>query len=309
MLLVGFKDDPHSRGFIIEENPKEFRQLLLLCDGTLNVQHIVESGLAMGLEESRIRETLAQLLKVGHVRFVASLRSHSPQSIQSDAQLHTTHISYIQQKRAEQRVLIRGAGRTAALVFDALGANDVPVGWSPECKERIREGELEGVRTNYVTKRWDDYKTGIKNPRISICFDVTHDSENIETLFPSAFVIPVILHPRRLAFGPILGASDGLCGSCLNHIRASNDADWSITTAQLLHERRKPPFIADRWSNSLAWTLTNYILELIDTDGTSGLLNHSIELHPPSPVWRMRSWDLGQCTHRSTGDFSQTQEQ
>lgn len=302
-LLVGFKDDPNSRCYVIDEHQKEMRQILSLCDGKYELEHIIQSGLAMGIHESFVRETLKNLTDRGHIRVVNSVKSHAPQNIHSDAQLLRRSSAEIQVNRAHHRVLVYGAGRTPATLVAALEAHDVPVGWTPASKERIRDDELEGVRRDYLTKRWDDFSVAIKDPNIAVCFDIAHDSEGIETQFPHAIVFPVIVHQRRLAIGPLLGVNGGLCGSCLNQIRLSNDADWSLTTAQLLHERRQPPLIASRWSNVLAWTLTNYLLELIDTKQSSGLLNHSLELQPPYPDWRVRSWEQFTCTHRSTGEI------
>lgn len=308
-IVIGFKDDPNSSCCVISQCPKEIRKLLQLCDGRFDLEHIVLSGLAMGLNETFVRETLTQLIERGHIREVSSLRSHAPLNIHADARLLGLSSQEIQTTRSKQRVLICGAGQTPAALFAALEANDVPVGWLPASKERIRDEELAGIRTDYLTKRWDDLSVPMRNPQIAICFDVLHDSESIETQFPEAIVIPVVVHQRRLAFGPLLGVNGGLCGSCLNEIRSSNDADWPLTTAQVLHERRQPPLIASRWSNVLAWTLTNYVLELIDTQRSSGLLNHSLELQPPHPTWRVRSWEQFTCTHRSTGDFSWLRQQ
>lgn len=302
-LLIGFKDDPNSRCYVIEAHQKEMRQLFMLCDGRYELEHIVQSGLAMGISESFVRETLKHLMERGHIRAVNSVKSHAPHNIHADAQLLHRSSGEIQANRAQHRVLIYGAGRTPATLFSSLEANDVPVGWAPACRERIRDDELAGIRSDYLSKRWDDFSIPIKNPNIAVCFDIAHDSEGIEAQFPHAIVVPVVVHQRRLAFGPLLGVNGGLCGSCLNQIRLSNDADWSLTTAQLLHERRQPPLIGSRWSNILAWTLTNYLLELIDTKRSSGLLNHSLELQPPNPDWRARSWEQFTCTHRSTGEI------
>ncbi len=303
-IVIGFKDDPNSSCYAIREHSKEFRKLLQLCDGRFDIQHIVQSGLAMGIPEPLVRETLERLLNLGHLRKINSVKSHAPLNILSDSQVLGLTSQALQHNRSSHRVLIYGAGRTPALLLSALEANDVPVGWIPANKERIREEDLAGVRSDYIAKRWNDLAVPLSNPQIAVCFDVAHDSEGIETQFPESIVFPVVVHQRRLAFGPLLGVKGGLCGSCLNHIRATNDADWSLTTAQLLHERRQPPLIATRWSNILAWTLTNYLLELIDTKKSSGLLNHSLELHPPHPVWRTRSWEQFTCTHRSTGGMS-----
>lgn len=302
-LLIGFKDDPNSRCYVIDEHQKEMRQVLSLCDGKYELEHVIQSGLAMGIRESFLRETLKNLSERGHLRVVNSVKSHAPQNIHSDAQLLRRSSAEIQANRAHHRVLVYGSGRTPAALVSALVANDVPVGWTPASKERVRDDELDGVRSDYLTKRWDDFSVAIKDPNIAVCFDVAHDSEGIEAQFPHAIVFPVIVHQRRLAIGPLLGVNGGLCGSCLNQIRLSNDADWSLTTAQLLHERRQPPLIATRWSNVLTWTLANYLLELIDTKRSSGLLNHSLELHPPYPDWRVRSWEQFTCTHRSTGEI------
>ena len=303
-IVIGFKDDPSSNCYLITENSQEFRKLLQLCDGKVDFNHLLQSGLAMGLQEDVMRKVFSDLLELGHLKPINSIRSHEPSNIHADAQLLGLSSAEIQSNRGKHRVLIYGAGRPAAILLSALESHDVPVGWIPASKERIRDEDLSGLGIEYISKRWDDLRVPIQNPHIAVCFDVTHDSEGIEAQFPNTIIFPVIVHQRRLAIGPLLGVKGGLCGSCLNQIRSTNDQDWSLGTAQLLHERRHPPVIAMRWANVLSWTLTNYLLELIDMKQSSALINHSLELQPPNPVWRLRSWEHYICTHRSTGEIS-----
>lgn len=302
-IAIGFKDDPSSNCYLITEYSHEFRKLLQLCDGRVDFDHLVQSGLAMGLPEELVRRVFTDLLERGHIKQASSIKSHEPTNIHSDSQILGLSSTELQRNRGQHRVLIYGAGRSAAILLSALESHDVPVGWTPASKERIRDEDLSGLDIDYLSKRWVDLTVPIQNPQIVVCLDVTHDSEGIEAQFPKSIIFPVIVHQRRLAFGPLLGVNGGLCGSCLNQIRSTNDQDWSLSTAQLLHERRHPPVIATRWANVLAWTLTNYVLELIDTKQSSGLLNHSLELQPPHPVWRLRSWEQYVCTHRSTGEI------
>jgi len=306
-LVIGFTDSENSKPLLISTHQREISTWLGLLDGSRNLDDLLLTGSAMGLSHTQLRELLTELIRAGHVYSVENvpLSGNSPHlatNLRCDARLIGMSAHKLIAKRQSLRVLVEGSGQAAFGLVNALTEAQLNVGWRPMNTQRIRAEEIprELFSKNFVNQKWSQCAKPIAAARLVFAMNESHDFVELENSYSNAIVVPVTVHSRRMAIGPILGAVNSACASCLHEVRKSNDSDWALLTVQALHQKRALPILSERWLTSLLSLCVNIAIEFADTDNILDLTATSLELAPPNPVWQSRSWRLKtstECEH------------
>ncbi len=296
-LVIGFTDSANSKPILISTNQREISTWIGLLDGSRNLDDLLLTGSAMGLSHSQLRELIAQLISIGHVYSVENvpLSGNSPHlatNLRCDARLIGVTAQNLITKRQSLTVLVEGSGQAAFGLVNALSEVQVNVGWRPMNTSRIRAEEIprDLVTNDYVNQKWSQCAKPVNSPRLVFSLNESHDFVELENSYANAIVIPVTVHSRRVAIGPILGAINSTCASCLHDLRKQNDSDWALLTVQALHQKRALPILSERWLTSLLSLCVNIAVEFADTNQVLDLTQSSLELAPPNPIWQIRKW-------------------
>ncbi len=306
-LVIGFTDCANSKPILISIHQREISTWLGLLDGSRNLEDLLLTGSAMGLSHTQLRELITELVSAGHVYSVENvpLRGKSPHlavNLRCDARLIGISAHKLITKRQSLRVLVEGSGQAAFGLVNALSEVQLNVGWRPMNSQRIRAEEIpkELFSDNFVNQKWSQFSKPIPTPRLVFAMNESHDFVELENTYANAIVVPITVHSRRMAIGPILGAVNSSCASCLHDLRKANDGDWALLTVQALHQKRALPILSERWLASLLSLCVNIAVEFADTDEFLDLTSSSLELAPPNPVWQSRTWELNSassCDH------------
>lgn len=305
-LVIGFTDAKNSKPILITSCQQEISTWIGLLDGTRNLDDLLLTGSAMGISHTWLQGLLTELIEAGHVFSVENvpLRGKSPHlatNLRCDARLVGISAHKLINKRQALKVLVEGSGQAAFGLVNALSEVQLSVGWRPMNTQRIRAEEVprDLVASDYVNQKWSQCNRPISTPRLVFSMNESHDFVELENSYPGAVVVPVTVHTRRMAIGPILGAVNSLCASCIHDLRKRNDIDWALLTVQALHQKRAMPILSERWLASLLSLCVNIAVEFADTDQVLDLTRSSLELSPPNPVWQSRDWNLSRisCEH------------
>lgn len=309
-LVIGFTDCETSKPILISSFQKEISTWLGLLDGSRNLDDLLLTGSAMGLAHSQLRELLTELIAAGHVFPVENVplvgkSPHLATNLRCDARLLGISAHELIRKRKSLQVLVEGSGQAAFGLVNALTEIQATVGWRPMNRARIRAEEVpRDLNANdFVNQKWSQFSKPIANPQLVFSMNESHDFVELENSYSDAIVIPVTVHSRRIAIGPILGAMNSECATCLHERRRSNDTDWALLTVQALHQKRALPIVSERWLSSLLNLCVNIAVEFADTAQILDLTKSSLELTPPNPVWQSRNWkgnDTYACKHHKT---------
>ena len=306
-LIIGFTDCASSKPVLIGSQQKEISTWIALLDGTRNLDDLLLTGSAMGLERKQLQDLLEELMNSGHVYSVenfpvSSNSAHLATNLKCDARLNGTSAAQVVKKRQALQVLVEGSGQTAFALMNALTEVQLSTGWRPMNSQRIRAEEVPRTLdpNNYVNQKWTSCAQPIPNPRLVFALNESHDFAELENSYSNAVVIPVTVHARRFAIGPILGAVNSACANCLHELRKKNDADWALLTIQAIHQKRALPIISERWLNNLVSLCVNMAVEFAEFDQIVDLTNASLELTPPNPIWQLRKWGAlkANCEHK-----------
>ncbi len=261
----------------------------------------------MGLAHAQLHSLLIELFEAGHVYCVENVpvRGKSPHlatNLRCDARLVGLSAHKLITKRQEMRVLVEGSGQAAFAMFNALTEMQLNVGWRPMNTARIRAEEVprELNPNNFVNQKWSQYAKSVAAPKLVFSLSESHDFVELENSYANAVVVPVVVHSRRMAIGPIIGAENSVCAVCLHESRRENDSDWALLTVQALHQKRALPILSERWLNSLLSLCVNVAVEFADSNQILDLTRSSLELSPPNPVWQIRYWygnAASECKH------------
>jgi hypothetical protein len=306
-LVIGFTDSANSKPLLVTSHQREISTWIGLLDGSRNIEDLLLTGSAMGLAHSWLRELLDELINAGHVYSVENvpLSGNSPHlatNLRCDARLIGISAHKLITKRQNLRVLVEGSGQAAFGLVNALSEVQMNVGWRPLNSQRIRAEEIprDLPAKDFINQKWSQCAKAVISPRLVFAMNESHDLVELENSYPNAIVVPVTVHSRRMAIGPILGAVNSVCASCLHDLRKLNDSDWALLTVQALHQKRALPILSERWLFSLLSLCVNIAVEFADTDQVLDLTSSSLELAPPNPVWQSRNWTLNKsdsCEH------------
>ncbi len=309
-LVIGFTDAVNSKPILISSHQQEISTWIGLLDGTRNLDDLLLTGSAMGLAQSWLRDLLSELIDAGHVFGVENvpLRGKSPHlatNLRCDARLIGISAHKLIVKRQALRVLVEGSGQAAFGLVNALSEVQLSVGWRPMNTQRIRAEEVprDLLPNDFVNQKWSQCNKPISAPRLVFSMNESHDLVELENSYPGAVVVPVTVHTRRMAIGPILGAVNSLCASCIHDLRKQNDLDWALLTVQALHQKRTLPILSERWLASLLSLCVNIAVEFADADQVLDLTRSSLELSPPNPVWQSRDWNISGISCEHTKSF------
>lgn len=305
-LIIGFTDCATSKPLLIASQQKEISTWIGLLDGTRNLDDLLLTGAAMGLEQKQLRDLLNELMLSGHVYSVENFpvstnSSHLATNLKCDARLNGMSSAHVVKKRQALQVLVEGSGQSAFALMTALTEVQLSTGWRPMNSQRIRAEEVPRTldTKNYVNQKWSSFSQPIPNPRLVFALNESHDFAELENSYSNAVVVPVTVHARRFAIGPILGAVNSVCANCLHELRKKNDSDWALLTIQAIHQKRALPIISERWLNNLVSLCVNIAVEFAEFDQIVDLTNASLELTPPNPIWQLRKWGMQNqtCEH------------
>ncbi len=309
-LVIGFTDSKNSKPILISSHQQEISTWIGLLDGSRNLDDLLLTGSAMGLAHSWLRALLSELIDAGHVFSVENVplsgkSPHLATNLRCDARLIGISAHKLITKRQALRVLIEGSGQAAFALVNALSEVQLSVGWRPMNSQRIRAEEVprDLIANDFVNQKWSQCTRPINSPRLVFAMNESHDFVELENSYPGAIVVPITVHSRRMAIGPILGAVNSLCASCLHDLRKQNDFDWALLTVQALHQKRALPILSERWLSSLLSLCVNIAVEFADTDQVLDLTKSSLELSPPNPVWQSRGWNISSLTCEHTKSF------
>lgn len=296
-LIIGFSDCANSKPLLITSHQKEISTWIGLLDGTRNLEDLMLTGSAMGIEQRQLKDLLDELLKSGHVFSVENLpvsenSAHLATNLKCDARLTGTTAAHVVKLRQALPVLVEGSGQSAFALMKALTEVQLATGWRPMNSQKIRAEEVPRTLEpkNFVNQKWSSFAKPIPNPRLVFALNESHDFAELETSYSNAVVVPVTVHARRFAIGPILGAVNSACANCLHELRKKNDADWALLTIQAIHQKRALPIVSERWLNNLVSLCVNIAVEFAEFDQIVDLTNASLELTPPNPIWQLRKW-------------------
>ncbi|MEN9693084.1 MAG: hypothetical protein RLZZ330_728 [Actinomycetota bacterium] len=307
-LIIGFSDCANSKPLLIASHQKEISTWIGLLDGTRNLEDLMLTGSAMGIEQVQLMALLDELMKSGHVYSVENFpvsenSAHLATNLKCDARLNGTTAANVVKRRQALPVLVEGSGQCAFALMNALSEVQLATGWRPMNSQRIRAEEVPRNLdpNNFVNQKWTSFAKPIPNPRLVFSLNESHDFAELENSYSNAVVVPVTVHARRFAIGPILGAVNSACANCLHELRKRNDADWALLTIQAIHQKRALPIISERWLNNLVSLCVNIAVEFAEFDQIVDLTNASLELTPPNPIWQLRKWGepTKTCEHLS----------
>lgn len=306
-LVIGFTDCETSKPILISQYQKEIGVWIGLLDGSRNLDDLLLTGSAMGLSHTQLRELLSEFIAAGHVYAVENVpvpskSPHLATNLRCDARLAGISAQQLLQKRKSLQVLVEGSGQAAFSLVSALSDVQLTVGWRPMNRCRIRAEEVpRNLDVNeFVNQKWSQVAKPLPNPNVVFSLNESHDFLELESSYSDALVIPITVHSRRIAIGPILGAHKSECAACLHESRKLQDNDWALLTVQALHQKRALPIISERWLSSLVATCVNLVLEFADSSRILDLTKSSLELTPPNPVWQSRMWNgrlKSACNH------------
>lgn len=309
-LVIGFTDCETSKPILISCYQKEISTWLGLLDGSRNLDDLLLTGSAMGLAHSQLRELLGELIAAGHVFGIENVplvgkSPHLATNLRCDARLLGISAQELIQKRKSLQVLVEGSGQAAFGLVNALTETQATVGWRPMNRARIRAEEVpRDLNANdFINQRWSQFAKPIATPHLVFAMNETHDFVELENTYSDSIVIPITVHSRRIAVGPILGAKNSECATCLHERLRSNDADWALLTVQALHQKRALPILSERWLFSLLTLCVNIAIEFADTARILDLTRSSLEITPPNPVWQSRNWkgaENDSCKHQKS---------
>lgn len=308
-FVIGYTDQPESRALRVVQQPREVAVWLSLVDGSRNAAQLVVSAQAMGINESAIRLLLQQLLEAGHVYEVATARLPADsialsRDLRYNGGLRALAADELAARRSGSKVLVHGAGGLAAGIFRRLREQHISVGWDPAHPGSVRPQDLPelGEVTPSSSPRWSKLAVKVTKPDLVVAVADAHDLGLLTAQFAQTPTLLVSAHRLRISVGPILNVVGACCPYCLNAARSANDTDWNFVLTQLLHRHRPLPVIGNPWLALAAEQVCALVCEIVDSGWASGLVGQSLELVPPDPIWRARSWKLSQtCESCSLG--------
>ncbi len=296
-LVIGHTDAPESRPVEAPTTSSECATLLQLLDGEHSTVALIQSGLAMGITASVTVAFLEALADAGHIQPVHVIPSpriatNSLRDVGHFAHVRAVPPESLLGRRESARLLVAGDGLIAAALAASATQVGLHTGWQTKNPRKVR---LEDCAVPWLNPdarglRWTELATPIAEPEYVLAIDQTPSARELTSRFGRALVLPLTVHSRRLAVGPLLNLKNGICADCLDSSRMEADPDWAYRLAQITSTDLAPPIIADSFVYAYVGTVVNFVLELIDTGLASSLIEQSWELAPPNPQWRTRRW-------------------
>lgn len=295
-LQLGFPDVPEGQALVIREHPREVATWLRLWDGSQDGNSLQASALAMGIPEATARGVMTKLLRAGHAFEVETLTAARAvagifRDLHFAAGLGGLGLSELVMARGGRRVLVTGAGALAYRLHRGLQRAQADCGWQPEHPSRIRpEDAGADIPRHAVGRPWRELAVPVTQPHLVVAIADAFDLEELSRRFGSSLLLPVVIHKRRIAVGPLLHCRGGITAAELHARRVEAEPDWNLALIQLLHQPRPLPVVGDPWLGAAEHMLLGLTLEILSGAAPPELLGCSLELLPPASLWRMRDW-------------------
>lgn len=309
-LMVGHTDGIESAAIEAPHPCTESASLIQLLDGDRSTTALLQSAMAMGLSRTSAQQFLHDLAISGHIHHVEAVSSpriatNVVRDVRHLAQVRGRTEDELLAQRESLRVLVIGEGLVAAALHVSVTQAGLVAGWQSKSSRKVRleDCAVPWLNPDSLGQPWRDLSIPLPRPDVVLVVSQTLAARDAASAHSDALVLPLTVHPRRLAAGPLLNLKHGICADCIDASRAMADADWAYRLAQIKDSDLAPPLIAETYISSFVGTVTNFLLELADTGRTSTLHEQSWELIPPHPQWRTRRWSrISDCR---CNDFQQ----
>ena len=321
---------PHTQVHVANATPAVVRWLRS-CNGTRSLVQVLAAAPGHGLDPETARDLLDILVEVGLMAMdapertlAAELEPEVKSPLHHDLEalaLCGRDANRAHELRRQHRVVIEGANRVAHALVDVLAAAHIgaitvrgqhlprrlitlrdvgafgptaeDVGLPPSLAMRRH---IERVSARHLTAR---------RPLVVLC-DVHGDPAD-ELVYQTAGVpyLRILVTSRFATIGPLTLPGHTVCWSCIALHRSDADPHWPHLLAQFDHHRRAMAPIDSTFAMWVASEAASRLLQVIDTDDPTSLVNTTLHIDRADSSIRRRQWRMHpDCPCQWRGDVA-----
>jgi hypothetical protein len=307
---------PHTQVHVANATPSVMRWLRS-CNGTRTLTQVLASAAGHGLEADTARDLLDVLVEVGLMTLDApDRRLAADWGIESKSPLHHDlealalcgrDANRALESRQQHRIIIEGANRVAHALVEVLAAahvGSIAVRGQHITRRLVTLRDVGafgptrddvGLPPSLAMRRHIDrvlvHRSGQpRRPLVVLCD--AHGDPGDEMAFQTAGVpyLRILATSRFATIGPLTLPGHTVCWSCIALHRSDVDPHWPHLLAQFDQHRRGMAPIDSTFAMWVASEAASRLLQVIDTDDPTSLVNTTLHIDRAEPTIRRRHW-------------------
>jgi len=306
---------PQTQVQIANATPSVVRWLRS-CNGTRNLVQVLASAPGHGIDAETARDLLDMLVEVGLMALDAPERTlaadlgpelKSPLHHDLEAlALCGRDANRAHELRQQHRVVIEGANRVAHALVDVLAAahiGSIAVRGQHLTRRLVTlrdvgafgpTAEDVGLPPSLAMRRHIERVTtrhpAARRPLVVLCD--AHGDPADEVVYQTADVpyLRILVTSRFATIGPLTLPGHTVCWSCIALHRSDVDPHWPHLLAQFDHHRRVMAPIDSTFAMWVASEAASRLLQVIDSDDPTPLVNTTLHIDRADALIRRRQW-------------------
>lgn len=290
---------------------------LRACDGHRPLGQVLAQAADAGLDAASAEELLSTLVHVGLLTLEApggsvaadwdvAARSALRQDLEAIA-LAGGNATASLQRRQEHRILIEGVNRVAHALVDVFAAahiGEVQVLAKRTTRKSVTLRDVGtfgptaddvGVTPSVAMRRHIERVAQPKRgthvrPLVVVCDAHLDPTDELTFQQANAPYLRLLVTSRYATIGPLTLPGHTVCWSCIAMHRTDADPQWPHVLAQFEHHRRQLAPIDNSWAMRIASEAVAHLLQVIDRDDPSTLVNTTLHFDRTEHTVRRRSW-------------------